>query len=282
MRWAALLLALTPVAATGQSSTETPPATPAPAPPETATGELTAENTAAIMSALERGQLLFRYDQAAWHSTDRLRTDVPEARLRTVRGWVVVPAEGRALRVIYYDGNTAPHRAVWSATWTSGTSVTDTHLHDESDNALDAEATRLIALRDALSLSDFRFCARERPNIVILPASATGSTDSVYLLTPQTNAGVPFGGHHRIDFAGGREVARRSFTNGCVTIPMNGNGTALAITHLLDPVPTEIHVFTVFAARRPVYVGVTEPQRIFVVEVSGGVPRIRILPPSAD
>lgn len=277
----ALVLALTSVSATGQATGDlsaTPPVQPVVAdnvPP------LSDAEQAALSSALERGRLLYRYDQAAWHSTDRLTADVPRARLATIRGWVVVPKED-GLRVIYYDGDAAPHHAVWSATWTGGTRITDARLHAVGDDMLDAEAARLVALRDTISLSDFRFCARARPNIVILPASATGSTDSVYLLTPQVDDGIPFGGHHRIDFADGREVARRAFTNSCITLQPQANGGALFISHLLDPVPTEIHAFSALASRQPVFVAIADGQRLFGVEPAGNQPRVRILPLPAN
>ena len=43
------------------------------------------------MLAIDRAKLLYRYDQAAWHTTDAMRRDVPDAALATIRGWVVTP-----------------------------------------------------------------------------------------------------------------------------------------------------------------------------------------------
>jgi hypothetical protein len=43
----------------------------------------------------------------------------------------------------------------------------------------------------------------------------------------------------------------------------------MVVTHLLDPIPTEIHVFTALAAQVPVYVAVARPRRLFEVNGQG-------------
>jgi hypothetical protein len=118
-------------------------------------------------------------------------------------------------------------------------------------------------------------CGSDPFNVAIVPpATADGPLD-VYLMTPQTAAGFPIGGHHRItlDIAG-RETARRSFARSCLRMAKGpGEGGAepvgMVVTHLLDPIPTEIHVFTALAAEVPVYVAVTRPRRLFEVNGRG-------------
>lgn len=259
------------LAATGASAQAAPDGDPA-----LVTATINDDDTRAIDNVLRRGTLLYRYDQAAWHSTDALRADVPQEVLRAITGWVVIPASEGGLRTIYYGGEAGAHFALYSAVWTSGTTVTDRRVHrTPEERTLDHEAVRLIGLRDTVSIDALQNCSPARFNIVILPASATGDSDSIYLLSPQVDESIPFGGHHRIDFSEDREIARRAFTNSCVSIP--SNSTALAISHFLDPIPTEIHIFSMYAARRPVYVQTSMSNRTWVSELSGGEPRIRLI-----
>ena len=51
----------------------------------------------------------------------------------------------------------------------------------------------------------------------------------------------------------------RHFAKSCISMPMNalparGKPAAFVVTHLLDPTPTEIHVFTSIASKTPIMV----------------------------
>jgi hypothetical protein len=50
----------------------------------------------------------------------------------------------------------------------------------------------------------------------------------------------------------------------------------MLITHLLDPVPTEIHVFTVFGSGLPLYVSVRDG-RVYSVEVTEGKAQVEVV-----
>lgn len=270
-RWLALA-AIVAVAASAQGAAQTDATVAATPAPSTA-----ADEASRIADAAHRGALIYRYDQAAWHSSDALVADLERAELAAVRGWVVLPA-GDALRTIYYGGELGARIALYSADWSSGDRTSNRRRYTTpEDQRLDAEAVRLIALRDSISFDGLQNCSNRAFNIVTLPASATGSSDSIYLLSPQTDRNIPFGGHHRIDFAEGRVTARRRFTNSCIAFPPQGD--MLFISHLLDPVPTEIHVFSMYAAGRAVAVG-TADGRVWAIEPSSGGPRIRLIDPS--
>jgi len=94
----------------------------------------------------------------------------------------------------------------------------------------------------------------------------------VYVLTPQTdNDTLPFGGHYLIEVsADGKASALRPFTKSCVSLPLHDKGpdatVALTITHLLDPVPTEIHVFSSLSAHMPIFILTTQNQLNWKVE----------------
>ena len=60
-----------------------------------------------------------------------------------------------------------------------------------------------------------------------------------------------------------RRLPPRRFTNTCLELPLPNAAqrremVALGVTHLLDPLPTEIHVFSSLAAKMPVAVGTSD------------------------
>ena len=246
-------------------------------PADTTAAPVTAEDQSNVGLALDRAQLLHRYDQAAWHTTDALTSDAPEVALATIRGWVVTP-DGGDYRVTYYSGDPGvEHRAVYSAVWTGGTNVRDRKLRGVDDNQLSAEETRLAAASDAVAEEGPLRCTDRRFNRVVLPRATIDGADLVYLLTPQTETGsIPFGGHHRAEVKDGKLVSIRSISKTCLDMPLEKKAEALIVSHLLDPTPTEIHFFSVFAAKKPIYVLTTSNERIWVAESSNGQARVRI------
>jgi hypothetical protein len=95
---------------------------------------------------------------------------------------------------------------------------------------------------------------------------------------------VPVGGHYRVEVGpDGKAREMRPFTHSCIDMPAAGakpegqppgSSTAAGlVTHLLDPVPTEIHVFSSLAAHLPLFVGTTSNHSLW--EVDGG--RIRLV-----
>lgn len=109
-----------------------------------------------------------------------------------------------------------------------------------------AAAARMFAAKYS-----FQPCA-ERYNTVVLAADSSPSPNWVVYLLPATTDAVrvPLGGAHRLelDATGQHLISERSFTRSCVVLgdptgDPKRRPTMLAVTHLMDPVPTEIHVF---------------------------------------
>lgn len=238
--------------------------------------QLTEADQAAAVLAITRGRLLHDYDQAAWHTTDTMLEDI-DPRESGVRGWVVTP-QGDDLLVTYWKPDGGGYAGVYSALWT-GTDVTARTVLEGDATRLSDEQLRLIQARQAVDPKGLAGCSTHPFNTVVLP-DADG-TILVYFLTPQTSlSSVPMGGHYRFTVKDGKVVDQRKFTNSCIELDLKGSGNgkpaALVISHLLDPVPTEIHVFSVYAAGIPIYVQTTSNEVMWVVEVSGGEPRFRI------
>lgn len=234
----------------------------------------TAEESALIQRASTRGATIYAYDQAAWHGTDDLLRKMKDAGNR-VGGWIVDgPAASPTL--IFFDRNAENPSAVYIAEFRGNKLVSSRVLGEGDDRSISPERKRMIAAREA-ALTAWQAdpasfaCSKKPPNTVVLPPERPGGSLLVYILTPQTEMNaIPFGGHFLVEVdANGKAGKPRSFTKSCLTLPLPRKGekaAAVGVSHLLDAVPTEIHVFSSYAARMPVVVMVESPKRNFWIE----------------
>ena len=98
----------------------------------------------------------------------------------------------------------------------------------------------------------------------------------VYEISPQTARGVyPVGGHFRVSVApDGSVAANRGYASACVNVnvpePAAGARPApVGITHLMDPLPQDIHAFLSAWTGHPLLVVAGDPQRVFAVTPDG-------------
>lgn len=214
----------------------------------------------------ERGRLLYEVDRAAWVTTDDMMERLGGRRDVPIRGWVV-ERDGAAPRayVVTYFGDGASGPVAWYVGRVRDGAVTGGELLPEQRRpALTPVQMRLMkAVERARRIEKYRPCTPALFNVAAIPPAGDSDAIDVYLLSAQTeNDLYPFGGHFLVRVDGnGKIVSRRKFTNTCVNI-RKGEGAgedeevaALTITHRLDPIPTEIHVFLSLSARLPVYVG---------------------------
>lgn len=216
-------------------------------------------DAAAIARALERGNLIYSYDQAAWHSSDVMVETLSKARLREIRGWVVEP-DGDALSVLYYGYEGETPYGVFIAKFQRGKVTASHEIKPGEARTLTQAQLQMAQARKAATDSVDTGCVEAPYNtIVVPPVSETASVD-VYLLTPQMKTSeYPFGIHHLVTVGpDGKVAASRAFTKACLMIPAQDGAAGLMITHLLDPTPTEIHVWLSAWARLPVYVATGE------------------------
>lgn len=228
-----------------------------------------AEELAAAKAAQERGAEIYAYDQAAWHSTDALRQDLDERGLSQdafvkagFAGFIVEPAADGLLLATYYGKQRDQYFAM-ARYWMRGQKVVRGGLLKVGEDlALSPLALTLIATRERLveaAIADeVRVCGRTRFNSVILPPRADG-TIPAYLMSSQEVAGTfPSGGHHLYVFdANGKVVSHRAFTKSCVLVnwkDLPEDAAGYGVSHLLDPQPTEIHVFISLMMPMPLFV----------------------------
>jgi hypothetical protein len=210
-----------------------------------------------VQTAVDRGELLYIYDEAAWHGTDDIRANHP-ALLAEAGGYVVTGNEADT-ELVFYDRSKS--KAVYRATFRDE-KLMKSGPPSADRTPLTALERRMILAKDA-ALSAFKaanvgLCSKGTPNLAALPPATPTGPVIVYLMTPRIDMNlVPLGGHFSVEIgADGKAGAVRRFMNTCFDMPLvnKPQGGLLAITHLLDPTPTEIHVFSSLTAKVPMVV----------------------------
>lgn len=215
---------------------------------------------AALAAIVARGQLLYLFDQAAWHSTDALLKTVPDPAAAGIRGWLVEPS-GKVLRVTYYGLAGKEALPIYVADYANGKVKGGKLVPSAERKPLGREQQRMIDARGAAKEAGLARCVAKPFNSVVLPPQSADAPVEVYYLTPQPKANAwPMGKHYRIRVMPDGSVAdSRAFSNTCLELgtagmPKGSKPVALFVNHLLDPMPTEIHVFTALASRIPLIV----------------------------
>lgn len=237
---------------------------------QTAAQEPPSESEAtAIAAALKRGEAIYRHNQAAWHTTDALIEDIKNPGEEGIRGWIINQAPN-GLEAVFYRPIEGGFEAVWSGVY-DGRKVRQKTKYKSGERVLSAaEAAKITASRLPAG-EDMQRCSAKPFNTVVLPTDKGDGSLFVYYLVPQDSLDtVPFGGHYRYEVKEGEIVGSRKFTNSCITMgnrsPNGEKPVATTISHLLDPTPTEIHVFAMFALDLTVAVVTTQTGNIWIVQ----------------
>ena len=237
-----------------------------------------------LQNALDRGALLYLYDEAAWHGSDEL-TEHHKDLVAAAHGYVVSGTQDDTQLVFYDETKT---RAIFRAAYHNERLASSGPPSAERAALTDLER-QLIAARDkaiaAFVAADVKTCAKARPNISLLPPDRPGGPIIAYLMTPRTSMqSLPLGGHYSVEIrSDGSTGPVRHFTNACAELALVEKGKrpeALLMTHLLDPVPTEIHVFSSMTGHIPIYVSTTSNGLLWAVHGSD-IHYIESRPPTA-
>lgn len=229
--------------------------------------------TTAVRLAVDRGELLYIHDRAAWLGTDDFRGQYPDLISHT--GGYVITGEQTRTELAFFDKLRA--KAIYRARFADGKLVTS-GLPAIDRMELSPLEKRMISAKeralDAFKQANLGLCAKANPNLGAIPSEGPTGAIIVYLMTPQTDLKTyPLGGHFSVEVGQDGSVGTvRRFTKSCIDMPLNqvpkgGKPIGFWIIHLLDPTPTEIHVFTSLATKLPIYVG-TRNKRIWAVEGS--------------
>jgi hypothetical protein len=219
------------------------------------------QEAAALKAAEATGRELYRHDQAGAVVSDAVLEHQLIRRDRRIAGWIT-ERRGTDIVVTFYgaDRGQSPqalYRAMVSA---AGTLTGPLETLDPPMQLTDSEAAAVAARTAALG-SGFTPCSKQYNTVVLPEGEGADRHWTVYLLPGTIKRGVvPIGGTYRVQItADGKTVmATRAFTRSCIALDSGGRGddkpVVMIITHTLDPVPTEAHVFWSLWAHMPMFV----------------------------
>lgn len=220
------------------------------------------QEAAAIKSAESTGIAIYRHDHAAAVATDAA-LELPKFKKdKRVRGWLTEEQDGQIFVTFIDQTPAALYRVLVSRDGVAGPVTTL-----ESPTPLSDYESRAAAARAAALASTFQPCSERYNSVVLPPANPSGTNWVVYLLPGTTkNNVIPIGGTYRIEVSGSKVVSQRGFTRSCIVLPADPKAVGLTITHLLDSIPTEAHVFWSLWASKPMYVVISPNGSIWVVD----------------
>jgi len=220
---------------------------------ETRTLEIPADYRMAVSTASMRGIAMFMHDTATARASDELMERKVFERDPRLEGWLTEVVQDRELVVVDFVGTDDGKPAVlYRVEVPAGDSKLRFEAMKPAVPLTDSQQARWTARKLATAELEKRedLCARQYNPVVIYPDPAPDGLIHVYLLAATTEAGVVVaGGHFRYDFSPDGKLleSQRAFTKSCFNIeapdPKKGKPVAFMLTHLLDPTPTEIHVF---------------------------------------
>ncbi len=257
-----------------------PPPSPAPVPPSRPPlvmppEPLTRAQLGALQAAATRGRLLGAIERSGRFATQDMLAHISDPDGAGISGWIA-EAEGNGVAVTFYaDTDTGPV-SVYRVTINGGR-VVDRDIHLAGTRPpLNPLQARMAAARATTGRLENRPCAGDIFNVFVVPPLTPDGVIDVYQISPQTQRGVyPLGGHFRTSIApDGSVAATRSYTHACVdatvTDPAAGARPApITVTHLLDDLPQDIHVFLSAWTGHPLLVVAGDPQRLFAVTPEG-------------
>lgn len=261
----------TAVPASGESEAQetqaapTAAARPSPPPP------VDAEQRAEMQLAAARGRQLFAIARAGMLATQDMLSRVADPAAAGITGWVAEP-EGNAMAVTFYGDSDSGPAAIYRATILGGRAVSRETFLTGDRPPLSGVAERMARARTASESDEQRACTNQPFNVLAIPPESADDPVHIYRISaPASRTRLPLGGHFRSTVSADGTVAEeRGFSRGCLNVdvgevPAGSQAGPIAVTHLLDPLPTEIHVFLSLFAGRPLVIAAGDPTRLFMV-----------------
>lgn len=222
------------------------------------------EQLAAAAEAERIGRDIYDFDQAAWGSTDAMVAAIPDPAAAGVRGWIVEREPNGTIATFYGLNGSQPYKLF--VAHMQGQKVLSQHVVAQTeDRSMSPVEQRMVAARsvvispEGLRKIGFQPCSKASINSVVLPPAEADGVVPVYVLAPQaTLDSFPIGGHYRADVAADGSIVRsRAFAKSCIAMDRKqvpDDVRMFVVSHLLDPQPTEIHVWTSLASHIPLAV----------------------------
>lgn len=218
------------------------------------------QESAALRAAELAGARIYRLDQAAAAATDAVLANSKFKRDKRMRGWITEEQSDQVV-VSFIDKTPAVLYRVSVSNGVAGPVSAMETPAPLSPYEAGAAAARALAVA-----SDFQPCSKTYNSVVHPSEPGSDSRWTVYMLPGTTKHDlIPMGGTYRINISGSKILAQRAFTRSCIDIQSAPNAEFLMITHLLDPIPTEAHVFWNLLAKKPLLVGTTENKKLWMI-----------------
>jgi hypothetical protein len=209
------------------------------------------EEQTALRRAETTGLTIYKHDHAAAVATDALGALGLLKSDKRIRRWITQEqGEGILVTFISGDANEVP-QALYRVSVSKEGEVTGPPQELKTLQALPEFESGAAAARLFAAKYSFQPCA-EHYNTVVLPADSSASPNWVVYLIPGTQDAlrIPLGGAHRLELDATAQhlISERGFTRSCLVLgdpkaDAKQRPVMLVASHLLDPVPTEIHVF---------------------------------------
>lgn len=273
-----------PAAPTPETQPTAPPAPPPPPSPAPTPARpqivmppepLTRAQLGELQAAAMRGRLLGVIERSGRMATQDMLSRISDPDGAGITGWIA-EAEGNGVAVTFYADTASGPVTVYRITINGGRIVSRNVYLAGTRPPLNPLQARMAAARAATGRLENRPCAGEVFNVFVVPPLTPDGTIDVYQISPQTQRGVyPLGGHFRTSVASdGTVAATRGYTNACVNAtvtdpPAGARPAPIAVTHLMDPLPQDIHAFISAWTGHPLLVVSGDPQRLFAVTPDG-------------
>jgi hypothetical protein len=234
-----------------------------------ATIAATPQSLAPQVEEAERvGAAIYRHDHAASVATDVLDT-IDFRQDNRLAGWIT-EEKGDSIVVTFVGGEGRKPQLALYRVVVAGDGKPGTPEELKPGVPLSADQLAQTAARALAAKQRFEMTCTPQFNTVVLPrGSGDKRTWAVYMLPGTTEPDVlPMGGAYRIETngQGSRVLSKRAFSKACIPMVTPPDAEAMMVTHLLDPQPTEIHVFLSLLSGRAIFVGTTESRLMWVVK----------------
>ena len=236
---------------------------------ERAPPTLTADEAAQAVVIESEGKTIYEHDRAAAVATDALAKMRSFKSNKHVRGWITEDKGAEILVTIVGVGENDIPVALYRASISKEGPLVGTPTALSTPEALSDYERRSYAARSSALTDKFESCSNTY-NIIVLPKNGDPATGwTVYLLPGTTKKDiVPLGGSYRVDYNsdGIHVVSKRGFTKSCITLPNDPKTIGMMVSHLMDPAPTEVHVFWSLWAHKSMYVGTVENGNLWSIK----------------
>lgn len=214
------------------------------------------------------GGKIFALDRAASRATDALAKLKGFKRDNRLKGWITEETEDGIQVSFVGSKGKAPASVLYRVTISADGAILGAPEAVLDPIALTGEQARQFAAR-TVGLKNVAAPCSKTYNTVVLPRVSPEANWVVYALPGSKKAGVfPVGGSYRFEVSpdGDAVISSRGYAKTCIELTGQANLAAFTLTHLLDPNPTEIHVFVNLLSETPIYILTIDNKAMWSVE----------------